>query len=819
MKHCALLLIVICCGGVPLAAREFRITAEKTHTERITESRREYLIHMDGRVDMDNSMTRLHGTWEIAFQNNLSLTIANTGGIPVENPRVIINDRGRWHSWQAMLEEFTRDAETDQDRIFLIWEGLRQNRHHDYPLFADDEYHDPVRLLNIYGGGFCDDAGKCGSALYHCAGFNIKNGGEDPFVRALHGHMMCEVWHDGGYQFMDIDQDTFYFDRYNRKPVSGDTVARDHDLAKREQAYGPAFTDWNGGPHSAAALFGSDDSRSPHGVWGHEMHYTLRPGEKYIFRWDNIGKYPWQRQDIEHRYYGNSKIVYEPRLIAEAPAFAPLECEGFAVRENMLTVTGEKAVLAINNATPWTFCGGAVYAAWTGLPAGGRLALELAARGGGYREVHVFNGGGAGGGETVVLDEALKIAGGPPCRQYAIRLTARDAAGLRLHTLRIESDIYAYPIALPRLRCGVNHVEYSDDTALPHEITVTHAWREAEATPPKPPMAPHRPMHANTISETFVRFRWPAVPGVRHWHLRVSADPEMRWPWRPNYDVYLEAPDYTVPYRGQFVHGGTYYWQVRPCYANGLWGAWSPRWQFTVACPMPPRNLRAEQADGNIVLHWDAPALSAPVAEYHVYGSDERGFSVNPDAHTLPVRGEVPGNLFGVTSETGMIVAGPGAPEHENANRAFYRVVAVTAAGVESGPSGQAELSRPWIYNHAMPEAKAGQPYEYTLNSISSIGDLQSRYIDPRQAYREKEAYRFELTGAPEWLRIDPETGLLSGTPPADTPAGLCEFRAHITTSYPDEVPPDSKSGRDFQKDAAQFQRECSQSLTLKIAP
>ena len=74
------------------------------------------------------------------------------------------------------------------------------------------------------------DSGMVGSALYRVAGFDQ----ELPFVRALHGHMMCEVWYDGDYQFMDIDQDTFYLDWYNDKPVSGDTVARDHYLAMRE---------------------------------------------------------------------------------------------------------------------------------------------------------------------------------------------------------------------------------------------------------------------------------------------------------------------------------------------------------------------------------------------------------------------------------------------------------------------------------------------------------------------------------------------------------------------------------------------------------
>ncbi|MEA3366049.1 MAG: hypothetical protein U9Q79_10460, partial [Candidatus Hydrogenedentes bacterium] len=140
----------------------FIASPPRTHVEEITESRRDYTVTVGGHLDMDNTMTRTHGDREIAFQNNISLVIANTGDTVVRNPRVITNNKRRWATIDEVVAEFTADAQTPQEKIYLIWENMRRNIHHDDPIMKGD-MHDPVRLLNIYGGGLCDDAGLCGT--------------------------------------------------------------------------------------------------------------------------------------------------------------------------------------------------------------------------------------------------------------------------------------------------------------------------------------------------------------------------------------------------------------------------------------------------------------------------------------------------------------------------------------------------------------------------------------------------------------------------------------------------------------------------------
>jgi hypothetical protein len=203
-------------AGTPLKWQDHELPyVSKSHQELITSSRHKYIIKMGGAVDMDHALTREHGKWRVGWQPNESLTIANVGSIPVENCKIIINDRGDWYSMEGLLQEAIGSAKNDQEKIYLIWQFLRSNRHHDDPLYEGrwaNELHDPVKMLVIYGAGLCDDSGAIGASMFRASGLRKQN----PFVRCLHGHMMCEVFGKGQWQFMDIDENVFYLDRENK---------------------------------------------------------------------------------------------------------------------------------------------------------------------------------------------------------------------------------------------------------------------------------------------------------------------------------------------------------------------------------------------------------------------------------------------------------------------------------------------------------------------------------------------------------------------------------------------------------------------------
>jgi hypothetical protein len=161
--------------------------------EEISARRHVYAIDMGGNVDMDHALTRGYDIMHVGWQPNESLTIENIGPGPCRNAKVIINGRSDWYTLADTLRAAIGSATNEQERVYLIWNFCRLNRHHDEPLFKgiwSNELHDPVKMLMIYGAGQCDDSGFVGTSLYKAAGFQQP----EPFVRALHGHMMCEVF-------------------------------------------------------------------------------------------------------------------------------------------------------------------------------------------------------------------------------------------------------------------------------------------------------------------------------------------------------------------------------------------------------------------------------------------------------------------------------------------------------------------------------------------------------------------------------------------------------------------------------------------------
>ena len=113
----------------------FEPVRQKSHVETVRINHSEYTINVGGTVDMDNTTTRLYETFQIAFQNNISLTVANTGNSIVKNPRVITGGKRRWWCIEELLNEILQGAASDQEKVLLIWDFVRKNRHHDDPIF------------------------------------------------------------------------------------------------------------------------------------------------------------------------------------------------------------------------------------------------------------------------------------------------------------------------------------------------------------------------------------------------------------------------------------------------------------------------------------------------------------------------------------------------------------------------------------------------------------------------------------------------------------------------------------------------------------
>ena len=732
----------------------------KRHVEVIRASRHEYTLRLSGNLDYENSHTRFNTGFTIAFQPNVSLTIANTGDRPVAWPKLVANGVRDWSTYESLLSDFTRGATNDQEHALFIWQTARENRYHCSPLFPDNEFHDPVKIFNSYGLSLCDDMGNCGCSLFKHAGLGKPKYSIDPKTRSLHGHVMCEAVVDDRHQFLDIDESVFYLDRENERPVSGDACARDHDLVRREVHYGPVFGGW-ADSEGSAAIFGKDDGAGQSFLRGHEMRYTLRPGERVVFRWDNIGKYAAhsEKWDQEPPFYGNSKFIYVPRIEAGATAGA--------------------LMYAVN--TPWAICGGTLRAKFIGGNAEDKFALDV--RLDGKKVTRVWEGASRGPLKAnVVIDDALQPRRAPAKYHYEVIVTVPSGEA-KLKSLEIETDVMAAPLSLPRLRRGENKFAYTDQQDGPHEVTITQEWRECDTLkPPLPPTTPEYPAAGATIRDSMVTFKWPATDGARAWHIQVSQREDFRIPYRPSYDVVIRDRQWCVPYTGMFAPDTTYHWRVRARDKRGIWSEWSSAWTFRWEGPRTPLNVRAEPRDGDLVLRWEPnPRGSRPVT-YDFYGSNEKGFSVHKTAYDSYARGRVPANFLGRTAGTEMRVVSP-TPSHANMNKCYYRVVAVDANGSESICSDFAEMPHPSFWSKPPATAKAGVPFSYQAGVIRSLGDAQHRYEPKGNGFWEAEELKFALRKAPAWLKLDAKTGLLTGTPDA---SGKCRVEIEVRTQFGD---------------------------------
>lgn len=797
----------------------FESSAPKERSVRVTTSHREYSIVMRGTADMDNTTTRYYETFEIGFQPNISLTIENTGKTPVVNPRVVTNGKRRWWCMEELLDEILAGAANDQEKALLTWDYVRRHRHHDYPIFADDELHDPVKMLCVFGAGLCDDSGSVGCSLLYHAGLNREKHGRDPKVRCLHGHMMCEAYLDGDYQFLDIDGDTFYLDRENERPVSGDALAHDHDLAKREHAFGPIFKGWQTG-QQAASLFGSDDGETFRAAAGHRIDMTLRPGEKIVYRWDNVGKFAsdgkWTRQ-----FWGNSLHVFSPRLggdehegsVHSSKDIEPVEASGTA----RLAGTSRDASVTYEMQSPYAACGGRVHARFVGLCPRDRFQVSVSLDGEAWRRV--WRQSGKGTTECQVdLDKYLEVKKGPPKYRYLVRVSLGSAApnSAQLAALTIETDLMTSPHSLPRLGLGRNQVVYTDETKEPHEVVITHCWQESgNVTPPKPPARPTFPKHNSLVRASRFELQWPAVPDAVRYHIRVSRYPDLKLPYRPCFDTVIESNSHGSPFTGLFSPDEDYYWRVRPQNGEGVWGEWSRVWHFRWDGPRVPVNVRSHIKGGEIMITWEPnPRGPRPVC-YDVYGSDERGFSVSKQPYYVKGLGEQPSNSLARTTDAKLLVVSASA-DRPNMNKSFYRVVAIDQNGTESGCSDYVELPHPYLYSKPVKTAVAGKPYRYELKILRSIGDLQYRYRKPNQQFWEREEYEFELVQGPKWLKLDPKKGVLSGVPSAKD-MGTASVEILVCRLHPHEVSVDEKAGDCFQKTAPEFQARHRQKFRIRV--
>jgi hypothetical protein len=344
------------------------------------------------------------------------------------------------------------------------------------------------------------------------------------------------------------------------------------------------------------------------------------------------------------------------------------------------------------------------------------------------------------------------------------------------------------PLTLPSLSVGTNTFVYSDQTRGERKVILTHEWVERSSS--KPPAAAPNPIYPPDGGEangTAIVFQWKApatVDGARitDHHFELSDRQDMKWPLSTNfYKLISRTADrgkaqYTLPGVGLLTPDRKYYWRVRAKNDKGLWGPWSKTWSFTPHAPSYPLDVTFvfDEKKSEGTLHWKANPIVRQSVKFRIYGSDEKGFSVSDVPYNVDIgaakniAARFPANFIAEIAGTELAVLGTKV-DLPNANKTYYRVVAVDEQGQRSGPSDYASAPRPVIFSQAPTVAHVGKEYRYQPQANRSLGDLEARDVGGKEvrSFFEMETPKYTIEKGPNWLKIDPATGILSGKPDA----------------------------------------------------
>jgi hypothetical protein len=172
---------------------------------------REYLLVSQQRVRR-HSLTRVVRQIQTTYHveaaarhpvQNRRLTLRHLDERATVIPRLSVRGWPDLTSVEGMLKSVLRPGMTDEQKCAAIWKLLVDWRYHYYPAENGDEMHDPVKLLNVYGYGLCDDSANTFAVLSRAAGLRAR-------IQGLSGHVVGEAFYDGRWHMFDPDHQVYY---------------------------------------------------------------------------------------------------------------------------------------------------------------------------------------------------------------------------------------------------------------------------------------------------------------------------------------------------------------------------------------------------------------------------------------------------------------------------------------------------------------------------------------------------------------------------------------------------------------------------------
>ena len=238
------------------------------------------------------SVAGQHGLFHIDGDNRLEpadvqrVTITNQHSVPV----FVRLTRPGWPdltSAETILEGIHDVGMTDEEKALAIYEFVKAWRIHWFPPYSSKEMHDPVKLIGVYGYGYCDDSARAIEQLATRAGLRAR-------VWELHGHVVSEIYFDGRWHLLDADKERTY-DHPNGYLAGVEDLAADPSL---DPEYGYLYSSTH------------DNVVSPAGeLSAHSLALKLAPGDSATFAKKQVEYLPRSLQErlAPHEEYADAQ--------------------------------------------------------------------------------------------------------------------------------------------------------------------------------------------------------------------------------------------------------------------------------------------------------------------------------------------------------------------------------------------------------------------------------------------------------------------------------------------------------------------------------
>lgn len=213
-----------------------------------------------------------------------------------------------------------------------VFEG--PEKHYEYAMVRD-----PIKLINVYGCGFCDAVGPAMAGLWEQGGCGPARTVSLPSIE----HTMCEVFAQDRWRYIDLDLRGVFLDK-DGQLRSLDEARKDFSLWQRER--GPGFFPKDDIASLKKQYEASEvNHRYSVAVTGHTMDFVLRRGETFTRWWQPQGdRWLVHEADLKDKAYreilereprgpkpkhpnwskhthSNGRFLYEPSLKGKADDF------------------------------------------------------------------------------------------------------------------------------------------------------------------------------------------------------------------------------------------------------------------------------------------------------------------------------------------------------------------------------------------------------------------------------------------------------------------------------------------------------------------